>query len=767
MVGNLSADELDNLLALSNSDVKLVDDSATEAWAGVVEAFRRNDLPKARELGTAFLAANHKTSPYQLLGVQVMLDLANADNPTVTRDVGLTTEMKRLMSERDALRAKYANLQRVAQDADARINKLTNNRTQAVQAGTAAYRECARADQQIQQANAEMEAMRSEVEANKVKVGNVEVGANQNLKNDTMKLLDMLTEAGEIEAAFAIANVFIRVSGSDLDIAKKQQDVIRLRELQTKAGSIAKLIEGKQKAFIDQKRYWEALSVGEQSLSKVRQAGDKDLARLVTAKLSIDPLSIKRTIAKATSESSALRELARVDALKAKSMLKDFRGKYPDFPEMETLSIAVEGERSGEMKEKVAGLLRSVEDLADNDPMQAREILAGLSPDDIDPIDRRALETRITNAERKLYLAAEAARSADTKEKIAELLNSVEDFADTDPQRARETLDGLKLEDIDPVKRKALEIRITNAERKLYLAAEATRSADTKVKIAELLNSVENFADTDPQRARETLDGLKLEDIDPVKRRALEIRITNAERKLYLAAEATRSADTKVKIAELLNSVEDFADTDPQRARETLDGLKLEDIDPVKRRALEIRITNAERKLYLAAEATRSADTKVKIAELLNSVEELAETDPKQARRILGNLKSQDIDPVKRVAMETRISTAERMVISSSIREMESILSEVKSKLGGEVLQILANGKVKTDSSLGLSRQTEVAADIKMKIDQSAELPEVRASLTRLAATIASATVLHPSASQMAQINGIKAEVEVLRMAVR
>ncbi len=57
--------------------------------------------------------------------------------------------------------------------------------------------------------------------------GKVEVGANQNLKNDTMKLLDMLTEAGEIEAAFAIANVYTRVSGSDLDIAKKQQDVIR------------------------------------------------------------------------------------------------------------------------------------------------------------------------------------------------------------------------------------------------------------------------------------------------------------------------------------------------------------------------------------------------------------------------------------------------------------------------------------------------------------------------------------------------------------
>ena len=507
LTGSLSADDLDDLLSPKKDEVKLVDDRATEAWNRVVDAFRRNDLAKASELGAAFLNGNHKTSPYQLLGVQVMMDLAMADNPTVTRDVGLSGEMKRLMAERDELRAKYVNLQRVAQAADARINKLTANRTQGVQAGTQAYRECARATQEMDQANATMETMKSQIEANKLKVGKVEVGVNQNLKSDTLKLLDMLVEAGEIEAAFAVANVFTRVAGSDLDVAKKQQDVIRLQGLQTKAANIAKVIEGKQQPLVQEKRYWEALSTGEQSLSKVQQAGDKDLARLVAAKLAIDPLSIRRTIAKAESESKALRELARVDALKAKSMLKVFRSNYPDFPEMETLAIHVEGERSGEAKGKTADLLRSVEDLADSDPEQAREILASLGPDDIDPIDRRSLETRITNAGRKL--------------------------------------------------------------------------------------------------------------------------------------------------------------------------------------------------------------------------------------------------------------------ITTKIEEMDGILSEVKSKLGGGVLQILVNAKVRTEPALGLSGQTKTAADVRMKIDQSAELPEVRASLARIASMIASVTALRPGESQMAQINGIKAEAEVLRLAVK
>jgi hypothetical protein len=301
MTGVLSADDLDDLLTPTGTETKLVDDSSTEAWTGVVDAFRRNDLAKAKELGAAFLAADHKTSPYQLLGVQVMLDLANAENPAVTRDVGLTVEMKRLMSERDALRTKYANLQRAVQAADARINKLTANRTQAVQAGTAAYQECARAAEQIQLASAEMEAMKPEIEANKVKVGKVEVGTNENLKTDTMKLLDMLIEADEIEAAFAITNVFIRVAGSDLDVAKKQQDVIRLREDQKTADKIVSAIAAEIEPLAAAGKGEEAQTRLKTMIAKVETSGQSDSVKKMTL-VKLKVLGLKVGSAKASEE---------------------------------------------------------------------------------------------------------------------------------------------------------------------------------------------------------------------------------------------------------------------------------------------------------------------------------------------------------------------------------------------------------------------------------------------------------------------------------
>ena len=318
IVGNLSADELDDLLTPSDTHAKLVDDTATESWNAVVDAFRRNDLVKAKELGAAFMNSNHKTTPYQLLGVQVMLDLANAESPTVTRDVGLTVEMKRLMSERDVLRNKYANLQRVVQDADAKINKLTNNRTQAVQEGTAAYRECARCAEQIQLASSEMDAMKPDIEANKLKVGKVEVGTNENLKSDTMKLLNMLIESGEIEAAFAITNVFIRVAGSDLDVAKKQQHVIRLRDDQKQADKIVAAIAAEIEPLAATGNGEEAQTRLATMIAKVETSSQSDTVKQMTV-LKLEALGIKVAAAKKLEK----RDQARVDQREAELKAAD------------------------------------------------------------------------------------------------------------------------------------------------------------------------------------------------------------------------------------------------------------------------------------------------------------------------------------------------------------------------------------------------------------------------------------------------------------
>ena len=264
--------ELDDLLNPKQTTEPLVDEIANKAWGDVVDAFRRNDLVKANELGSSFLNSNHRTSPYQLLGVQVMLGLANAENPSVTSNAAHNAELKRLMDERDQLRNKYANLQAIISRENAVINRLTMNRTQAVQQGTQAFRDCSASAARIYQAETALVSLQTEIDRNKIKVSQHEVGTKTNLKNDTLRLLDMLIEANEIEAAFAISNVYIRVAGSDLDIAKKQQDVIRLREDQRTADKIVSAIESQIEPLTAEGKGEEAKSTLKMLTAKIEES---------------------------------------------------------------------------------------------------------------------------------------------------------------------------------------------------------------------------------------------------------------------------------------------------------------------------------------------------------------------------------------------------------------------------------------------------------------------------------------------------------------
>lgn len=353
MNGAALADELDDLLTPSTDAASLVDRSATDSWNVIVDSFRKNELQKASELGQAFLESNFTPSPYQLLGVKVMVGLADAENPTVSQDAALTIESEGLAAERSQIVAKYAQLQETVKTANDRINKLTSYRKIAVQAGTAAYYECVRCDAIINQANDEIDAMKPAIDEFKRKADDAKLRQRTRLKSDTIELLDMLTEADEIEAAFAVTNVYLRVVGSDLDVAKKQQTVITMQAVQQKANKIATVIESQQKSLVGEKKYWLARETGKQGVAKVQQqANDEALARMVTRRLGIDTLLVNATISKADSESVAIRKLAKTDAIKAMLMLKKFRESYPDCPDADALAIEIAGARSAELKER-------------------------------------------------------------------------------------------------------------------------------------------------------------------------------------------------------------------------------------------------------------------------------------------------------------------------------------------------------------------------------------------------------------------------------
>ena len=100
---------------------KLSDERANAAWRMVVEAFHRNDMEKAVELGKAFMSSDLKTSAYQLLGVKVMLGLAGgADSGSMFVSRADNEEKKKLEEERASITERYQELATIYRDADAR-----------------------------------------------------------------------------------------------------------------------------------------------------------------------------------------------------------------------------------------------------------------------------------------------------------------------------------------------------------------------------------------------------------------------------------------------------------------------------------------------------------------------------------------------------------------------------------------------------------------------------------------------------------------------
>ena len=74
----VKGDELEALLKPDKAAVLSDDADARNAWDGVVEAFRKSDFEEARHRGYAFLSAAYQATPYQVLGVEVMLSLSGA-----------------------------------------------------------------------------------------------------------------------------------------------------------------------------------------------------------------------------------------------------------------------------------------------------------------------------------------------------------------------------------------------------------------------------------------------------------------------------------------------------------------------------------------------------------------------------------------------------------------------------------------------------------------------------------------------------------------
>lgn len=360
------------------------DKQADEAWKQVVEAFHKNDMAKASELGQAFLVGNLKPSAYQLLGVKVMLGLA-ADTPeeTVFGSHEDQQKKKKLEEERTNITRRYQELTNIYRDADARINQLTLNRTRPVQQGSSNHLECMRCLNIMEETKAELDKMNKPIEANKKAMAALTNKAEASLKPQTLELLDMLLEAHEVEAAFAIANTYIRKVGNDFDVAKKQQEVVRVQEISEKATKVLTLLQAEIDGPLQKKRYWEAQAKASQFSAKVAQLNNEaDFLKMVRGKIQVVMLPVTAKIEEAGKANALIKEHASEDFADAHQKFEKFVTEYPDSPECLELELFIATAKTKSVDKILARMTQDFDELQKRfDPEKLRAFVSRTSVD--------------------------------------------------------------------------------------------------------------------------------------------------------------------------------------------------------------------------------------------------------------------------------------------------------------------------------------------------------------------------------------------------
>ena len=277
------------------------------------------------------------------------------------------------------------------------------------------------------------------------------------------------------------------------------------------------------------------------------------------------------------------------------------------------------------------------------------------------------------------------------------------------------------------------------------MAIAGDRSGEEKSKLPYLVAEIESLAETDPDKALSMLVLLDEKGLDPIERLGLDARISSIKARLL-----------KGRLAVLVTEIESLAETDPDKARSMLGMLDQKGLDPVERLRLDARIITIKAKLL-----------KGRLADLVTEIESLAETDPEKARSMLGMFDQKGLDPVERLRLDARITAVKARVVSASISDVRSSLNSVEEMLGGPVYEYFMAGKLSVQDNHRDRIDADAAFLVREKIDQSAELPKVRAKLSELVVRVDRIGKLELSEQQATQLAGLKTEIEILCKAVK
>jgi len=229
-----------------------------------------------------------------------------------------------------------------------------------------------------------------------------ELMRNQIQSRVVSNIQDLLS-AQEYRAASALANTYLRKIGDDDNIVKLGQEAVNYQKFRVRAVVIANAALKPATELTQQGRYWEARAVIARAMEEItRSVTDGMQLSLIRREISSSAKEVDRKIEEIGKEKTIIMEGAIRDAVEASIRFEQLHTQHPDLPDYEKEKARIADLHAEQISEKFAKSLASIEKVIPSDPDEAKAMIKRLMESGLDQDTISILKAKISQMNRDI-----------------------------------------------------------------------------------------------------------------------------------------------------------------------------------------------------------------------------------------------------------------------------------------------------------------------------------------------------------------------------
>ena len=227
-------------------------------------------------------------------------------------------------------------------------------------------------------------------------------------KNKISAAIKGLIEGSNFREAIALSNSYTKRCGQDVELAKLSQSAVNQQKLQVRAAQVAAAASKDAIQLMGENRLWDAKVEIERSISSVEarlkgnNASDAEILRMTQIEMAKVERDLSRKIEVARRARSVILESAKRDAIAAGKKFPDFLKQYPDFPDADADNLRLSDLKNAQVEAKFSKRIREIEEVINNDPAEAKDMIKRLIADNTDPDEVSVIRSRMSKYEKAI-----------------------------------------------------------------------------------------------------------------------------------------------------------------------------------------------------------------------------------------------------------------------------------------------------------------------------------------------------------------------------